>query len=209
MRLGQVDDFPKLTWLVSYGDKRLEPGGPLTLSVALFLPQGQWNNNCYEPESTAVFPFYFLPFYQFSFLFEQLHSKGVGRDFCIRECSKYWPFCNFSWYITNPQDSFLQPLPHEQLAVTFYGGSGFGKSELSTEFLVMLCLLGTCLVCGPQCLLRLQLQSTAAPPPPFFTVAPFESQGANCFFVLVLYPSLLAIDKNCNKFGLSSALLSQ
>lgn len=44
--------------------------------------------------------------------------------------------------------------------------------------------------------------------PPFSSVAPFESQGANCFLATVLYPPLLAVDRQCSEFGLSSPRLS-
>lgn len=71
---------------------------------------------------------------------------------------------------------------------------------------VMLCFLGIYLVCGPQ---SWRLQVFRVVPPYFPLLAPFESQRVNCFLVSVLQPLLLAIDKNCNEFGLSFLLLSQ
>lgn len=105
------------------------------------------------------------------------HGAGGGR---VQFASRRAP-PNTSFSAAPPDTShivLLQPLLREQIAATCFGGRGFGKSKSSRNPRVMLCLLGTCGVSGPQ---DFRLQVGRGVPALFSTIAPFASQGATAF----------------------------
>lgn len=197
--------FFKSPSLVNYTAK-LRTWTPLSSALALFLPLLQWGSNfdrTKNPLRSARLIFSPSTGLYFSWRSAvNTQTQGVGRDLGIKnESSKHQLSWSSSWYITHsfPPTSVLWTTSNH------YGGNEFGSQSSRKKFSGNAPFAGHLFSMWVSVLKAAGLHSSL----PFIPLALLESQGENCFLVWVLYPPVLAIDRNRYQFGLSSLLLSQ